>query len=80
VIVLDASAAIEWLLRSPIGHRIEERILSRLESMHVPHLLDLEVAQVLRRHVVARTITAPRGSKALHDLRDLPLVRYATVC
>lgn len=48
MIVLDASAAVEWLLQSSAGQRIESRIYSRNESLHAPHLLDVEVSQVLR--------------------------------
>ena len=76
MIVLDASAAIEWLLQSPIGVKIDRRIFAPSESLHAPHLLDVEVAQVLRRFVRDKTITAQRGLKALEDLGDLPLTRY----
>jgi predicted nucleic acid-binding protein len=51
VIVLDASAAIDWLLQTAAGQQVENRIYSWNESPHAPHLLDLEVAQVLRRLV-----------------------------
>ena len=64
MIVLDASAAIEWLLQSPSGNKIDKRIFSGSESLHAPHLLDIEVAQVLRRYVREKTITAQRGQEA----------------
>jgi predicted nucleic acid-binding protein len=76
VIVLDASAAIEWLLQTPLGVKIEKRVLVPSESLHVPHLLDIEVAQVLRRFVRGGTITTLRGHEALEDLSDLPVHRY----
>lgn len=76
MIVLDASAAIEWLLQSPAGIRIDKRIFSPSQSLHAPHLLDVEVAQVLRRFVREKTIGELRGKEALEDLRDLPLNRY----
>ena len=76
MIVLDASAAIEWLLQSSAGVKIDQRIFAASESLHAPHLLDLEVAQVLRRYVWDQAITAHRGQEALEDLRDLPLSRY----
>src|SRR6204780_3408103 len=76
VIVLDASAAIEWLLRSSTGIKIDKRIFSHSESLHAPHLLDIEVAQVLRRYVREKMITAQRGQEALEDLAGLPLERY----
>lgn len=76
MIVLDASAAIEWLLRTQTGIKIDKRIFSPQVPLHAPHLLDVEVAQVLRRYVRDRAITAQRGEEALEDLGDLPLNRY----
>lgn len=76
MIVLDASATIEWLLQTPVGMRIDRRIFSRSGQLHAPHLLDVEVAQVLRRYVQDKAITAQRGEEALGDLADLPLNRY----
>jgi predicted nucleic acid-binding protein len=76
VIVLDASAAIEWLLKSPAGVIIDKRIFARSESLHAPHLLDVEVAQVLRLYVREKMIAAQRGQEALEDLAGLPLERY----
>lgn len=56
--------------------KIDKRIVSREESLHAPHLLDVEAAQVLRRYVRDKTIAAQRGQEALEDLGDLPLSRY----
>jgi predicted nucleic acid-binding protein len=76
VIVLDASAAIDWLLQTAVGQKIESRIYSRGESLHAPHLLDLEVVQVLRRLVRESAVTAPRADQVIQDLLDLRLTRY----
>jgi len=76
VIVLDASAAIDWLLQTDAGQRIEKRIYSRGESLHAPHLLDVEVAQVLRRLVREGAVSAQRAEQALQDLLDLRVTRY----
>ena len=76
MIAVDASAMLEVLLRTERGARIETRLLSRGESLHVPHLLDVEVAQVLRRYAAAGKLTAARGLEALADLADFPLHRY----
>jgi predicted nucleic acid-binding protein len=76
MIVLDASAAVDWLLQTPAGQRIEKRIYSRPESLHAPHLLDLEVAQVLRRLAREGTISARRADEAVDDLLRLRLARY----
>jgi len=76
VIVLDASAAVDWLLQTPAGRRIEQRIYSGNESLHTPHLLDLEVAQVLRRLARERKVQSDRADEAVRDLEDLPITRY----
>jgi predicted nucleic acid-binding protein len=76
VIVLDASAAIDWLLGTSAGQQIESRIYSRGESLHAPHLLDLEVAQVLRRLVREVAVSAQRAHEALQDLANLRVTRY----
>ena len=76
MIVLDASAAIDWLLQTTPGKQIESRIYSRNESLHAPHLLDLEVGQVLRRLVREIAVSAHRADQALQDLLDLRLTRY----
>jgi predicted nucleic acid-binding protein len=76
VIVLDASAAIDWLLGTSAGQQIESRIYSRGESLHAPHLLDLEVAQVLRRLVREVAVSAQRADEALQDLLNLRVTRY----
>jgi predicted nucleic acid-binding protein len=46
------------------------------QTLHAPHLIDLEVAQVLRRYVRSTVISAERGAEALTDLADFPLTRY----
>jgi predicted nucleic acid-binding protein len=76
VIVLDASAAIDWLLQTSVGQQIENRIYSRRESLHAPHLLDLEIAQVLRRLVREGLVSGPRADQAIQDLLDLRVTRY----
>jgi predicted nucleic acid-binding protein len=76
VIVLDASVVLELLLRTEKGRRAAARIASPLESLHAPHLVDLEVAQVLRRYVARRSLAEERSREALEDLRDLDLNRY----
>jgi predicted nucleic acid-binding protein len=76
VIVLDASAAVDWLLQTSAGQRIEKRIYAHNESMHTPHLLDLEVTQVLRRLVREGALPAHRADEAVRDLLDLRITRY----
>lgn len=79
MIVVDASAILEVLLASPHSARIADMLFAPGESLHAPHVLDLEVAQVLRRFVSSRDLSAERGEDALDDLLDLPLTRYPHV-
>jgi len=76
LIVVDASAILELLLGTPAARHVSERLFSLGESLHAPHLLDLEVAQVLRRYCLSGEIDARRSLEALQDLADLRLVRY----
>jgi predicted nucleic acid-binding protein len=76
LIVLDASAVLEVLLRSRVGLEIEKRIFSPRESLFAPHLLDLEVAQVIRRYCAFGEIDSERGKEAIEDLKDFPINRY----
>jgi predicted nucleic acid-binding protein len=76
LIVLDASATIEWLLQSSAGQLIDIRIRSRKETLHAPHLLDVEAVQVLRRLTWQGLISVQRADTALQDLCDLRIVRY----
>lgn len=76
MIVVDASAIVELLLNTRQGTRVAERLFVAGETLHAPHLLDLEVAQVLRRYAAAGALTGERGDQALEDLGDLPLERY----
>ena len=76
MIVLDASAGVDWLLQTPAGQRIEQRIYTRNESLHAPHLLDLEVTQVLRRLTREGTVPARRAEEAVSDLQNLRITRY----
>jgi predicted nucleic acid-binding protein len=76
VIVVDASAALEALLRTPAAAAVERWLFDPGETLHAPHLLDVEVAQVLRRYARLGEIDGERGRAALADLADLPLHRY----
>lgn len=67
---------LEVLLGTETGHMVEHRLLSGGESLHAPHLLDVEVAQVLRRYAAAGELSAQRGLEALTDLADFPVHRY----
>ena len=76
MIVVDASAILEWLLRTPAADAVERRLFATGETLHAPHLIDVEVAQVVRRYEAAGQLDEARGLAALTDLNDLPMRRY----
>ncbi len=76
MIIVDASALIEVLLGTSAGTRVADRFFAEGETLHAPHLLDVEVAQVLRKYALAGTFGAQRGAEALEDLADFPIARY----
>lgn len=75
MIVVDASAAVEWLLRLPLGAVVGER-LGRERTLHAPHLLAVEVAQVVRRYVARGDVGPERGAQAMADLADLDIAHH----
>jgi predicted nucleic acid-binding protein len=76
LIVLDASALLEILLRTPLAERLIDRALEASERLHAPHLLDVEVTQVLRRLVQRKELTVARAEQALDDLSKLVIERH----
>jgi predicted nucleic acid-binding protein len=77
LIVLDASAAIELVLGTDRSDRIAARALGPAERLHAPHLIDVELAQVLRRLTLARDVTPDRAAQAMADFRSLVIERHA---
>jgi len=75
VIVLDASILVEVLLQTEVGSPLGERLLGSETPLLAPHLIDVEVAQVLRRLVAQGDVDAARAGQALADLADFPLDR-----
>lgn len=71
MIVLDASVALAALLNAGPA-----RSLVATEQVHVPHLVDTEIASGLRRQVRAQVLTADQAWAALDTWRRLGLTRH----
>jgi predicted nucleic acid-binding protein len=71
--VVDASIAVEYLLRTALGRSIAPLLESA--ELFAPQLLDVEVLAVLRREVQRGELAEPRATEALADLRSWPLER-----
>jgi len=76
LIVVDPSAVLELLLGTRAGAAVAHRIAPFGESLHAPHLIDLEVVQALRRYARSGQMSERRAAEALEDLADLDLSRY----
>jgi predicted nucleic acid-binding protein len=76
VIVIDASALIELLMLTPAGLTMADRILELPQTLHAPELIDLEVAQVVRRFVALGDVTEERATAMLDDLGAIRMRRY----
>ena len=77
MIVLDASALLEFLLQTPLGTRVEARLFRDGDEFHSPHLVDVEVAQGLRRLVRTGEVSRDRAADAIADLTDFDLHRHS---
>ncbi|HXW04391.1 MAG TPA: type II toxin-antitoxin system VapC family toxin [Vicinamibacterales bacterium] len=77
MIVIDASALLEFLLQTPLGIRVEARLFRERDEFHSPHLVDVEITQGLRRLVRAGEVSPDRAAEAIADLADLDLHRHA---
>lgn len=76
MIVVDSSALLELLLNSTRGRRLQPRFFSPEQIVCAPHLVDVEVAQVLRRYAWKGEVDPERCDEALSDLSCLPIHRY----
>jgi len=76
MIVVDASVLVEVLLRTAGADAMASRLFDSRQSLHAPHLIDIEIAQVVRRFALSGELDERRGREALADLSDFPLRRY----
>lgn len=75
-LVLDASAMVELVLRSPQGRWLRSR-LDWAQGVHAPELVQTEAASVLRRYELRGALPAARIAVAFRML-DLPVFLVST--
>ena len=77
MIVLDASSAVAVLLNlGASAPHIRERMDRTDEGLHVPHLFEVEVMNVLRRYALNGSLSTERARLALKRLFDMRITRY----
>jgi predicted nucleic acid-binding protein len=74
--VLDASAAIEYLIDAgEVGRWVRARVRRETE-LGAPDVIDLEVLATLRNLLLRRELTKPSAELALRNFRSLRLIRF----
>jgi predicted nucleic acid-binding protein len=76
MLVVDASAVLELLLRRPIAATLDVYVVDHGRDLHAPHLLDVEVLSALRRLVASGDASPARADEAVTDLLDMSIERY----
>lgn len=76
MIVVDASAVVEILLKHEAGLLLRRRLTEAGETLHAPHLLDVEIAHALRRYERRRELSADRAREAFALLSQMRVSRY----
>lgn len=66
---------LEVLLQTEASDAVGARLFSG-ETLHAPHVFDLEVAHVLRRYERTGALSARRGAEAIEDLAAFRIERY----
>jgi predicted nucleic acid-binding protein len=76
LIVLDSSAAVDYLVGTdPLGGWVEACITAD-DDLHAPYVVDVEVVGAIRRLVLTGEVAKTVARKALEDLEALDLRRY----
>ena len=74
MIVVDASAAVAALMNAgPARTALAD------ETLHAPYLVDSEIAQVVRRLTLSKSLAAADGWRALDTWRRLGVTRHPVV-
>jgi predicted nucleic acid-binding protein len=76
MMVVDASVVVEVLLLTRDGLTIGARLFESESSLYAPELLDVEVAQIVRRYSRLGDVDARRGAEMIQDLAAFPVERY----
>lgn len=76
MIVLDTSAAVEWLLGRQAAEAVADRFRNPTVTVQAPSLLGVEVAAALRGLVLGKHTTTERAAIALSDLMSVDIALH----
>lgn len=76
MIVVDASALAVALLTEAGADAVAHRLFADDADLHAPHLIDLEIASILRKLTTRGLVDPNRAQLALEDFQHLELTRY----
>lgn len=71
MLVVDASCLYEVVASTPRAEAIRERLIADDDQL-APHVIDVEVFGVIRRHYLLRELDGTAAAQAVDDLRDWP--------
>lgn len=76
-LVVDASAALDFLLQLRSAREIGELLTAPVVRLHAPETIDREVLSALRRQELAGDLTAARAEEVIQDFVAIPLDLHA---
>ncbi|HEX5280579.1 MAG TPA: type II toxin-antitoxin system VapC family toxin [Micropepsaceae bacterium] len=79
MIVVDASALVELLTRSPAAETVEDFLMRNRDGLHAPHLVDVECAHVIRRFVQLGIMQSEHAQISIGSLQNFRLIRHSHV-
>lgn len=77
MIVIDASAVVELLIRGPLAVSFRDAVWGTGDRVIAPHLLDIEVLSALRSLAAGQRIDKYLTGNMLAELEILPVQRHS---
>ena len=75
-VVVDASALVDFLMRTDRAARVEAMFTNPDVDMHIPAFCDVEVLAGLRRAIFNRRLAKRHAALALEAYDELPMTRH----
>jgi len=75
MLIVDASCLFEVVADAPRAESVRSRMTAD-EELAAPHLVDVEVLGIVRRHTMLGRLDATAAQQAVRSLREWPGVRY----